>query len=170
MLPEPLVTIRTYSTADEAQGDLAKLDAEGIVAYVRVGGHGRGGGASAMLHVAESDAERALRVIGPGTGDAAEQTAGDVDEDYACPRCGSTRSTALPPYFLLALIACVVLLGVFASRQLWTWVAVCAAVGTFVLGRLETRAPHWRCLNCHHAWNHNAERRKRADARRNAPD
>ena len=169
MFPEPLVTIRTYSTADEAQGDLATLDAEGIVAYVRVGGHGRGGGASAWLNVAESDAERAVRIIGPGL-EIAEDEADDPDGDYACPRCRSTRSTALPPYFLYALIACVVILGALASRQLWAWLAVFAAAGTFVLARLETRAPHWRCMNCGQTWNQSAELRKRDAERRAAPD
>jgi len=168
VLPEPLVTIRTYSTADEAQGALAALDAEGILAYVRVQGHGRGGGAAALLNVAESDVERALRIIGPGPDEDAESGANDADGDFACPRCRSIRSKALPPYFLLALIACVVILGLLASRQLWSWLAAFAAAGTFALGRLEMRAPHWRCLNCGLAWNQNAERRRRDDARRQA--
>jgi rubredoxin len=167
VLPEPLVTIRTYSTADEAQGALAALDAEGIVAYVRVQGHGRGGGAAALLNVAESDAERALRTIGPSPDEDAEAEA-NVESEYACPRCRSSRSKALPPYFLFALIACVVILGLLASRQLWSWLAAFAAAGTLALGRLERRAPHWRCLNCGLAWNQNAERRRRDDARRHA--
>ena len=43
-------------------------------------------------------------------------------------------------------------------------------VGSLVLHRIGARVPHWRCLNCGHAWNHDAERRRRADARRNAVD
>lgn len=170
MFPEPLVTIRTYSTADEAQSALAALDAEGIVAYVRVQGHGRGGGAMALLNVAESDAERAVKILGPGLDENPDQGTDDADGDYACPRCRSTRSEALPPYFLFTLIACVVVLGALASRQMWRWLAAFAAAGTFMLGRLETRAPHWRCMNCGQTWNQNAELRKRDAARRNAPD
>ena len=63
-----------------------------------------------------------------------------------------------------------VLLGALASRQMWRWLAVFAAAGTFMLGRLETRAPQWRCMNCGQTWNQNAELRKRDAARRNAPD
>jgi len=170
MFPESLVTIRSYGTADEAHAAVAALDAEGIVSYARVHGHGRGGGASAFLSVAESDAERARRILGPAPDEGVEDGPDAADDEFACPRCRSTRGKTLPPYYLIALIA---FLGVglwLASRYLWTWTVALTVVGSLVLHRIGARVPHWRCLNCGHAWNHDAERRRRADARRNAND
>ena len=167
MLPEPLVNIRSYTGEDEAYADLDLLLRQGVIAYVLVS-KGKGGDGSIRLRVPRSIVAQALEVLGPAPDSTPDPLLSDPDGEYACPRCRSTRSKALPPYFLIALIACVVILGLLASRQLWTWLAAFAAAGTLVLGRLETRAPHWRCLNCSHTWNHNAERRRRDDARRAA--
>ena len=107
-------------------------------------------------------------------GPAPEPTPGslidDPDGEYACPRCRSTRSKALPPYHLMAMVAAVAASTWLAAIAQWKWVAAMAVLAPLVLHRLEWRAPHWRCLNCSHAWNHNARRRKRADARRDAID
>lgn len=170
MFPESLVTIRAFGTVDEAHAAVAALDAEGIVSYARVHGHGRGGGATAFLNVAESDAERALVILGPAPDEGVEDGPDDPDSDFACPRCGSTRSKAQLPYYLIALVA---FLGAglwFASYQWWTWTVALTAAGALVLHRIGARAPHWRCLNCGYSWNQDAERRKRADARRKAID
>ncbi len=169
MIPEPLVNIRSYTGEDEAYADLDHLHRQGVIAYVLVS-KGKGGDGSIRLRVPQSIVSQALEVLGPDPESTADQLLHDPDGEYACPRCRSTRSTALPPYFLCVLIASVVILGALASRQLWAWLAVFAAVGTFVLARLETRAPHWRCMNCGQTWNQNAELRKRDAARRAAPD
>lgn len=90
--------------------------------------------------------------------------------DYACPRCGSPRSVAVPPYLWMGVgvsfAACLWLM----AHEYWRSLVGFALLSGVVLSRLEANTVHWRCLNCGHAWNHDAERRKRADARRKAID
>jgi predicted RNA-binding Zn-ribbon protein involved in translation (DUF1610 family) len=88
--------------------------------------------------------------------------------DYACPRCGSPRSKAVPPYSMIAGFIVVAVLPWLFATQRWLWGGA-VALGWMVGSRLlRARIMDWRCLNCGHAWNHDAERRRRDDARRAA--
>lgn len=90
--------------------------------------------------------------------------------DYACPRCRSPRSEALPPYAMIAGLVVVASLPWLFAHEQWLWGGG-LALGWVVASRLlRSRVVHWRCLNCGNAWNHNAERRRRDDARRAAPE
>ena len=171
MIPEPLINIRSYQVEDEAYADLAVLDAQGIVAYVLIS-KGKGGDGSIRLRVPESNAARAVEILGPHTDPLAEFSGAitDASADYACPRCGSPRSVAVPPYLWMGVgvsfAACLWLM----AHEYWRSLVGFALLSGVVLSRLEANTVHWRCLNCGHAWNHDAERRRRADARRNAVD
>ena len=169
MIPEPLINIRSYTGEDEAYADLDHLHRQGVVAYVLVS-KGKGGDGSIRLRVPESIVAQALEVLGPGPESTADQLLDDPDGEYACPRCRSTRAKALPPYYLVTLGAFVAAGTWLASQQQWTWAVALTVIGSLALHRIGARAHHWRCLNCGHAWNHDAEKRRRADARRNAPD
>jgi predicted RNA-binding Zn-ribbon protein involved in translation (DUF1610 family) len=88
--------------------------------------------------------------------------------DYACPRCGSPRSKALPPYSMIAGVVVMVSLPLLFANQQWV-LGSGVAVAWLVASRLwRSRVMDWRCLNCGHAWNHDVERRRRGDARRAA--
>ena len=88
--------------------------------------------------------------------------------DYACPRCGSPRSKALPPYSMIAGVVVMASLPLLFANQQWV-LGGGVAVAWLVASRLwRSRVMDWRCLNCGHAWNHDVERRRRDDARRAA--
>lgn len=154
---------------DDAYADLAVLDAQGVIAYVLVN-KGKGGDGSIRLRVPQSNAARALELLGPEPATFPQPSWDDPDGDYACPRCRSTRSRALPPYAMIAGFIVVASLPWLFAREQWLWGGA-VALGWLVGSRLlRSRIMHWRCLNCGHAWNHNVERRRRDDARRAAPE
>ena len=169
MIPEPLANVRSYLSEEDAYADLAVLDAQGVIAYVLVS-KGKGGDGSIRLRVPKSNAARALELLGPEPPGFRQSSWDDPDGDFACPRCRSTRSKALPPYHLMSMVLAVGLSTWLATIAEWKWVLGVAVVGSLVLNRIEWNAPNWRCINCSHTWNHSAERRRREDARRAAPD
>lgn len=165
MVPEPLVTVRGYTTEEAAHADLDTLHAAHLTAYVAARGHGRGGH-TVVLQVIESDVDDALALLGDTDEFAADD--GEPDE-YACPRCGSSRSTALPPWIVMALVGGCAAVGVTMYLQAWMAAAVVAIAAGWVIHRAEA-APQWRCLNCQFTWKSPSAAERRAAARRAAPE
>lgn len=165
MVPEPLVTLRGYATEDAAHADLEKLHAANLTAYVATRGHGRGGH-TVVLQVIESDADDALALLGDSDEFPADESESD---EYACPRCGSNRSTALPPWMVLALAGGFVAVGVTMFLQAWKAAVVVALAAGWAIHRAEAAA-QWRCLNCQFTWKSPSADERRAAARRAAPE
>lgn len=165
MLPEPLATIRTYATEEAAHADLDVLHAANLTAYVATRGHGRGGH-TVVLQVIESDVDDALTLLGEPDEFPADEA---ESSEYACPRCGSNRSTALPPWMVIALVGGCAAVGVPMFLNSWKAAVLAAIVAGWVLNRAEA-APQWRCLNCQFTWKSPSAAERRAAARRAAPE
>lgn len=100
VLPEPLVTVATYGSPELAEPAKARLDANGVTAYLGGGYYRRH--SSVELRVPEAQVERALRLLGL-------EDAPTADREPAagrprCPDCGSDQSREIPPYAFYSLI------------------------------------------------------------------
>jgi DNA-directed RNA polymerase subunit M/transcription elongation factor TFIIS len=147
---DPLVTIATFSHSEEAHLNRAKLESEGIDAFVAdeymvnanwlysiaIGG--------VKLKVKESDAEAALSILkGISEPIPEEVSASTKSIGEHCPKCNSTyvqyKMFSLRPVFILWLLSNLV----FGNY------------GGFTLPFLKRK---WKCHSCGYEWK--AEKRK----------
>lgn len=85
-------------------------------------------------------------------------------DDYACPRCGSPRAVALPPYLLIGWLGWMAVCGVLALRAWWPGLFVAVPLAALLLHRLKAW-PQWRCGNCSYRWNRDTEQVRRGELR-----
>lgn len=128
-MPEKLVTIATYSYAEEAHLSRAKLQSEGIASFVANEYTGAANwhypapfGSGVKLQVKESDAEEALRVLR-----SAQEPSAEVSEyeGQACPVCHSP--------------------DIHRERSRWR------AIGSWFFA-FPLFKEKWKCRNCGHEW------------------
>jgi hypothetical protein len=151
-IPEPLVTIRSYSAPQFAAEDREALLEAGIPAYF--GGRYYRHNESVDLRVPASDADRALAVLGEprpeqdllhgGTDNAGDQ--------IRCPLCRSVDVIPQPPYGLLVMVAGVAVTAYAITNRWFLAAGVALLVTTVVWNRVERTTAKWRCARCSHAW------------------
>ncbi len=145
MIPEPLVTIRVYDSADLAEADHELLVASGVAAYLSGASYRHS--ARTELRVPESQMATAIELLPHEV-----PTLEDLQEpDRTCARCGSAQieHSRLGANFALgfgALVAVIaLLLGRPEAAGVWALLAVAAVV--MLRGRARPR-----CRNCGEVW------------------
>jgi len=142
-IPEPLVTIRRYSSSEPAVDDCRLLIDAGIDAYIRTYRRQDVG----EVRVPESQVERALGLLPPPLPDLVEEPS----IPKVCPWCGSDRARYPAPVSRLASIG-----GIFAAALLAVYrnfqaAALVFAVTLWVVYLAKINAG-LVCANCGGEW------------------
>ena len=150
-VPEPLVTIRSYSAPEFATADREALLEAGIPAYL--GGRSYRYQEAVDLRVPESHVAQALAVLGEPRPeeDLLQGAVGPDSNPIRCPLCLSAAVIPQPPYLLWVLLIGFATAG-YAFTVRWLLATAVTVVATMVIAaRIEQRTPKWRCPRCGHA-------------------
>jgi len=145
LIPERLVTIRDYASAESAAADCRLLIDAGIDAYIRIYRWQDIG----EVRVPESQVESALALLSVPQ---LESSAGGVEHAETCAWCGGRYPRTFAPFTGLVLAAGGGLIGYAIYLGQYDGAAVTAGVTLVVLFFMKTVAGRLVCADCGRDW------------------
>jgi VIT1/CCC1 family predicted Fe2+/Mn2+ transporter len=144
LIPEPLVTIRRYSSTEPAVADCRLLIDAGIDAYIRTYRRQDTG----EVRVPESQVESALALLPTAPPDAS----GGGDQNEKCAWCGSPHARTFAPFTSVVLAAGAGLIGWAIYKGQYDGAAVSVTVTLLVLFFMKTTVGRLVCAECGRDW------------------
>jgi hypothetical protein len=144
MVPEPLVTIRSYSSPEPAEEDCRLLINAGIDAYLRT--HRRR--ETGEVRVPESQVEAAMALLPP----AAPDLFAPQEVPRVCPWCGCDRARFPSPIARLLSVVGVIVAASLAIQREFALAGLAASFTALVAYVGKISGDELVCTNCGREW------------------